>query len=279
MKRQKKKTTMTKNKKKQVKKTTKKTVPKKVVRQAPRQVQGAMAIIPYDQIAKPEMHKGKYNLVPTKFNNTQIMAIIAPTPKNIIKSRPGKGGGNWDYIPGWWFKKKLNYVFGFDGWSTQIDGERIDGNFITVKGRLIIHNTKNAEPLVTKTDFGGAEIKFKKGTKDFLDLGNDFKAAQTDLIKRCCVQLGFAMDIYGKGESQEMGQAVEPEPQAPAPAPAKGGKVVDAEVTYVPEHIECWHDAEPVTKAEAEFSKKIYGVPLCRKCQDLAKRGVITIKK
>lgn len=187
----------------------KKTAPKKK-----QEVQtGAIAVIPYSELAQPEMHKGKFNLVPTRLNDTQIKAIIAPTPRNVIKSRPGKGGGNWDFIPGWWFKKKLNFVFGFDGWSTEIDGERIDGNFITVKGRLVIHNTKDGKPMISKSDFGGAEIKFKRGTKEMLDLPNDFKAAQTDLIKRCAVQLGFGMDVYAKGESLEAGQMIVEEPE------------------------------------------------------------------
>lgn len=30
---------------------------------------------------------------------------------------------------------------------------------------------------------------------------------------------------------------------------------------------ECWECANPITKAEAEFSKKLYGKPFCRVCQ------------
>lgn len=262
---------------KRVKKTIRRNHPR------PQPQQGVMAIIPLSEIQKPEMHKGKYHLTPSRLTEQQIVSIIAPTPKHIIKKRPGKGGGEWDYIPGWWFKKKLNFVFGFDGWSTEITGERIDGNFITVKGRLIIHNTKDGKPMISKDDYGGASIKFLKGQprkpENYLDLPNDFKAAQTDLIKRCCVQLGFAMDIYGKSESMDAGQPVNDNDNNPAPqkpAPAKSNTI---ELKPEPEdRPECWHCANPITEAEAKFSEKAFGKRLCRNCQKLAKEGTISIK-
>lgn len=172
-----------------------------------KQEAGVMAVIPYSEIEKPEMYKGKYTLAPTPFTEKQILAIIAPTPRQIIKKRPGKGGGQWDYVPGWWFKKKLNFVFGFSH-DFEIVGERVDGDFITVKGKITVKHPKTGQILASKTDFGGAAIKYKKGTKTYLDIPNDFKAAATDAFKRCAVQLGFAMDIYGKNESTSEGYEI-----------------------------------------------------------------------
>lgn len=92
-----------KTEKKQVKKQVKKIVKKSAVKTS----RGVMAIIPYSEIAKPEMYKGKLSLIPTPFNEIQIKAIVAPTPANIISSRPGKGGGDWDYVRGGGLRKKL----------------------------------------------------------------------------------------------------------------------------------------------------------------------------
>jgi hypothetical protein len=194
---------------------------------------GVMAIIPYSEIQKPEVYKGKYTLIPTPFNDLQIKAIIAPTPTQIIKQRPGKGGGNWDYVPGWWFKKKLNFVFGFSH-DFEIIGERVDGDFITVKGKLTVKNPKTGQLIAAKTDYGGAAIKYLKDRphkpENYLDISNDFKAAATDSLKRCAVQFGFAMDIYGKSESVQEGYQVSnggnPPPEirqatVVSPAPAK----------------------------------------------------------
>lgn len=233
----------------------------------------ALAVIPYEQIAQPEIYRGRYSLTPTRLNEIQIKAIISPTPENVIKKRPGKGGGEWDFIPGWWFKKRLNFVFGFDGWDTAIDGERIDGNYITVKGRLIIHDAKTGKDIVSKADYGGAEIKFKKGMKEYLDISNDFKAAQTDLIKRCCVQLGFAMDVYGKAESREVGQNIVYKPDQPTAGqkPSQGASITlkkgqvagpDGNPVYL-----CIVGQEIISEAEYNYSMKMFKKPLCREHQ------------
>ena len=214
---------------------------------------GVMAIIPYSEIAKPEMYKGKYTLVPTPFNENQIKAIIAPTPPNIISKRPGKGGGEWDYVPGWWFKKKLNFVFGF-AHDFDILGERVDGEYITVKGKLTVKHPKTNQVLASKTDYGGAAIKFKRDMahkpENYLDISNDFKAAATDAFKRCAVQLGFAMDVYGKSESKdegihvtENGNTPPPKPAAPA-RPAKKSHMVEGSF-------------KPVQKTQADYKAKL----------------------
>ncbi len=248
---------------------------------------GVTAIVPLSEIAKPEMYRGKFTLAPTLFTEKQIMAIIAPTPKHIIKQRPGKGGGNWDYVPGWWFKKKANFVFGF-GHDFEIEGERVDGDFITVKGRVSVREPKTGKMIAIKSDYGGASIKYMKGQphtpNHYLDIANDFKAAATDCFKRCMVQFGFAMDVYGKSESLDAGIAVHDDaPQQPnkpaseakqeAPIPDKDNPKKEA---YDPRpEFECFNCANPITKAEAEFSKKVYKKQLCRDCQRLAKQGQI----
>lgn len=209
----------------------KKHLKKKVVKKRlpiKKQEAGVMAIIPYSEIAKPEVYKGKYTLIPTPFTEMQIKAIIAPTPQQIIRQRPGKGGGQWDYVPGWWFKKKLNFVFGFSH-DFDVISERVDGNFITVKGKITIRHPKTGQIMASKTDFGGAAIKFKKDMarkpENYLDISNDFKAATTDCFKRCAVQLGFAMDVYGKSESVEEGYKVESQSEVIKDVPRSAKKV------------------------------------------------------
>lgn len=249
--------------KKTAKKITKKTTKKKkTTAKKKKPEQGVMAVIPYSEIAKPEMHQGKYNLTPTKFTKGQIEAIISRTPQRIISKRPGKGGGEWAYIPGWWFKKKLNFVFGFDGWDTIIDGERIDGDFITVKGRLVIKDSKTGKEIVSKQDYGGKEIAYKKGTKNFLDISNDFKAAQTDLIKRCCVQIGFAMDIYGAGEMIQEGVQVDPQN-------GNGQEKLEEKDNG---KDRCRGCKEILTDQQLKYSMSVHKRPLCRECEKKAKK-------
>lgn len=185
---------------------------------------GLMTIVPYSEIVKPEMYKGKFSLIPTPFTEEQIKTIIAPTPRNVIRKRPGADGKVFDYVPGWWIKKKLNFLFGF-AYDFQILGERVDGDFITVKGRLVIRDPKTGKEIAVKDDYGGAKIKFYKGTKNPVDISNAFKAAQTDCLKRCAVQLGLCSDVYGKEEMELEGEKVIDDIEPTIPKGSEGEEI------------------------------------------------------
>ena len=205
-----------KKKKSPAKKTSKKRLPKSKSTVNPNSM--ALVTIPYQEIQKPETYKGKLSVIPTPFNERQLGRMIAPTPTNIILQRKGKGGKNWDYIPTWWFKKQLNFTFGWM-WDFDILDQRIDGEFITVKGKLTIKNAKG-EVMINKTDFGGHPITFLKDQKhspeNYLDISNDFKAGASDCLKRCCVQLGFGLDVYSKTDYKtDNGNLLPAEQQVP----------------------------------------------------------------
>ncbi len=261
-----------------------------VHRKIERDIRGAMAIVPYSEIAKPEMHRGKMSLIPTRFTPVQLQAIVAPTPAHIVKQRPGKGGGTWDYVPGWWFKKKANFVFGFMHSFTILKTE-VNGNFITCTGRVTIRDPKTGNVLIEKDDEGGAAIKYKKDMahkpENYLDFPNDRKAAATDCFKRCMVQFGFAMDIYGKGESLDEGIIVKNDQLKPSMGAqgqkttlrgsqtAKTGVVEGGQDDPRPE-FECHECGNPMTRQEVEYSLKMFkrkGKPiqLCRSCQKVYK--------
>lgn len=57
-------------------------------------------------------------------------------------------------------------------------------------------------------------------------------------------------------------------------------EVKEAQVTEAPQiDFECSECANPITKAEKQYSENIYGRALCRECQKLAKDGVIKTNK
>lgn len=239
----------------------------------------AMAMVPYDQISKIETYKGKMSIVPTPLTENQIMQLIKPTPPNVILKRPGKGGKEFNYIPGWWFKKKLNFVFGWMH-DFEILGERIDGDFVTVKGKLTIKNAKG-QVMIQKTDFGGHPIQYLKGTKNYLDISNDFKAAATDCLKRCATQLGIGLDVYSAGDYTNPQQ-----PDAPAdgpviaqtatPAPVSKAKPIEAHTVQV-DYAEQL-DAHLVQKAgttlreKIEYLKKVVGPMAATRFQQLGNK-------
>jgi hypothetical protein len=135
-------------------------------------------------------------------NTQQLQFLLQKTPKKYIKSRPAKGGGTWNYVSGAYIKKVLNLVFGWD-W----DFEVITSNYypeakqVIVLGKLTVRS--NGRQLV-KMQYGRKDVICKKGTDTPLDLGNDFKAATTDALKKCANELGIAEDVYAPEEFKEV---------------------------------------------------------------------------
>lgn len=144
----------------------------------------------------------QYSLIKSPITNPQLLMILQRTPKEHIYTRPGKGGGTWEFVTGTYVKKVLNYVFGWL-WDFQIIDKGKEGDQVWVQGRLTIKNEKG-EVLIIKEQFGRADVKFKRGTKTPLDYGNDLKAASTDALKKCASELGIASDIYGKNEFRDI---------------------------------------------------------------------------
>lgn len=160
----------------------------------------------------------------TRWLGTHLVEeLTKKTPKNLIESRPIRGGGTASYVPGYRFVERLNQVFGFL-WSDRILNTQRDGEFVIVQrelsfkipGRTIVKEladgTKETTIFdgieVTKAQFGGAQIKrwTKSGSGhqagDEMDIGNDFKAAATDGLKKCAVSMGMFADVYSAKEDE-----------------------------------------------------------------------------
>lgn len=154
--------------------------------------------------------------------------LTGKTPKKVIFRRPIRGGGEVDYVPGWWFIDQANLLFGHH-WSHEVPDYHIGDNFVYGKNRVTVHipgyTTTEIKPdgtkIITevhpvdivKEQFGGSDIK--KYTKnppqgkqvgDIIDLGDDLKSMATEGMKKCFTEMGFAADVYGRRESVEEGQ-------------------------------------------------------------------------
>lgn len=241
------------------------------------------------ELAEPVTEGGKYMIPKTWVSEKQVLQLLQKTPDKYKYSRPAKGGGKWAFVTGSYVTKVLNWVFGW-AWDFEIASHGKEGDMVWVLGKLTVKDDKGHT--ITKTQFGRADVKFKRGTKEMLDYGNDLKSATTDALKKCASLLGIASDIYGKTEfKQETGQDVSEEPrqlQAPTkayetfkgqtekiipvndggPAPIKPGQIAgpDGHPVWV-----CKNDEAIITEQEANFSLRVYGKRLCRACQASAK--------
>lgn len=162
----------------------------------------------------------------------QILHILQRTPKAHVFRRPGKGGGQWEYVTGTYVEKVLNYAFGWD-WSFEVKEHGREGNLVWVLGKLTIHSS-NGNSLI-KEQFGRADVKKSKTGGD-LDFGNDMKAAATDALKKCASLMGVASDIYGKEEFKEVKIEIEAEPDDTKPATeAQLNTMKTLEIEFKPE--------------------------------------------
>lgn len=167
-------------------------------------------------------------------NDKQLALILKKTPAQYVKTRPAKGGGTWDYVPGGYMKKILNLMFGWD-WDFEIMEDKIMHGEVIVKGKLTCRS--NGKEII-KMQYGNKDIAYKAekvfnedGTAKMiqkygktvqetrpseipLSIGNDLKSAATDCLKKCAAEIGIAADIYNKEDFKEVKVALDDDVEA-----------------------------------------------------------------
>jgi len=136
-------------------------------------------------------------------NVEQMNILLGVTPNKCRYSRQGKGGGTWTYVKGVYVKKVLNMIFGWD-WDFEVVNEKLlgdhskKGEFVIVLGKLkcrVWDEKRKMVREIVKMQYGRKEVKYLNNG-GYLDIGNDFKAAATDALKKCANELGVASDVY-----------------------------------------------------------------------------------
>ena len=177
-----------------------------------------------------DLQKTNKNLLTRYLGEELVAFLLEPTPKEYIESREIRGGGTARYVAGHNFIKKLNEAFGLL-WSSRIINSFRDGDQVVVQrefsfkvpGRTVIRELPDGTREttifegfeITKAQFGRSEVKryarptgkYKAG--DVMDLGNDFKGAATDGLKKCALELGVFADVYSERGAEEEGPSTE----------------------------------------------------------------------
>ena len=110
------------------------------------------------------------------------------TPKPFIKKKMGL-----DYVEFSYMREIADKEY--PGWSWTIEKTEVLGSeAFVVQGRLTWHD----EGIWRKADMTAAHrIQKKRGTLEFVDIGNDVKASNTDCIKKAFnMYLNIADDVY-----------------------------------------------------------------------------------
>ena len=111
--------------------------------------------------------------------------------KSVVKKRRGAFGivsyaGLGEYI------KQLNKVFDYQWDFEVVNGQVVEG-FVVVLGRLVAGG-------VTKMQYGTSRVTISKSTGEITQVGDDYKAAASDCLKKCAASFGIGAHLYDGSE-------------------------------------------------------------------------------
>jgi len=134
--------------------------------------------------------------------DTQI--IEQEFDKSLIKTRKGRSGNRLSYIEVPEYIKRLNMAFDYN-WSFDIEEEKIESGFVIVRGRLTAEG-------ISKSQYGTSQITLAKDTGEVVAIGDDFKAAASDCLKKVSSLFGIGLHLYNgsngsKGNSGSKGSS------------------------------------------------------------------------
>jgi hypothetical protein len=117
-----------------------------------------------------------------------LEVLTRPTPKENIRQRKGKGGMTFSYVEVGYVIKTLNDAFSPLNWDFKVVKNLQSATEVIVQGELTVKDHKGST--VTKTQFGCADVKTN------VPVGDIYKAATSDALKKCASLLGLALDVY-----------------------------------------------------------------------------------
>lgn len=147
-----------------------------------------------------------------KTERKEIYGLLSEQFPREMERTLNKGGVNLTYIPVSEVINRLNKVLGIDKWSfTVIRCERdaIDPDFVVAHVRLVVNATgSNESTLISRDGIGGQKIKrTKQGS--ILDLGDEFKGAISDALKKAAQTLGVGLYLARSEDAMEIEQAMD----------------------------------------------------------------------
>lgn len=148
--------------------------------------------------------------------NVRLLSELSePFPQEVEKELR-KGGAVLIYIPVSEVIARLNRVLGVMNWSSEIvrcERDALDPDFVVAHVRLTADTGHGySYGRVTKDGFGGQKIKRTKNG-DIVDLGDEFKGAVSDALKKAAQQFGVSLYLSRSEEAL----SIEEEYNSPPP--------------------------------------------------------------
>ena len=136
--------------------------------------------------------------------------LSEPFPQEMERSI-NKGGVNLTYIPVSEVINRLNKVLGVDKWSMTIqrcERDALDPDFVVAHVRIEYFVGEFAT--IVRDGIGGQKIKRTKSGQ-ILDLGDEFKGAISDALKKAAQAFGVGLYLARSEDAIEIEQAMDAE--------------------------------------------------------------------
>lgn len=129
--------------------------------------------------------------------SAQQTVLSQRTPTDQVRLRPGKGGKQLRYVDHAYVTRLLNNAFGW-AWDFEIlETELISWDNIPFEVRCIGRLTVHANgATIIKTQCGSQAIEFLRDGSKPVTIGDAYKGAGSDALKKCASLLGIALDMY-----------------------------------------------------------------------------------
>ena len=182
----------------------------------------------------------------THINNPEnISRLLAEPFSEEMERTRVKGGISLVYLPISEVINRLNKVLGVDNWSFEIVSVRCDD---VDTDEIVAHVSLTAtigDATVIKHGFGGSSVKRQKKDNKPLDLGNDFKGAVSDALKKAAQLLGVGLYLARSADALDAeyaSSAPAPQPEVPSEIDEKWTNFVSVAKTLTQEQKDSLND-------------------------------------
>ncbi len=149
----------------------------------------------------------------TTKNNDIYLQLSDPFPVEMERT-VNKSGRSLTYLPIAEVINKMNKVVGVGNWSSEIVDVRrdaLDPDWVIAHVRVTVslpHQTMNERIVATYDGVGGQQVKRKK-SGDIVDLGDEFKGAVSDALKKALQQIGLGLYLARTEDAMYADEAYE----------------------------------------------------------------------
>ena len=180
-------------------------------------------------------------------NQTLMTALAEPFPVEMEKTLV-KSGMSLVYLPVSEVINRLNKVLGPESWSftvISIERDQYDNDEIIAHINLSIDFGDGK--IVNKHGIGGQSVKRAKSTGKPIDLGNDFKGAVSDALKKAAQQLGVGLYLARSADAMDIEDAMD--------ADLVNKSTITAQQNISPEVSKKWENFMSIVKSLSSEKK------------------------